>query len=103
MLEHLASCDEQRHRWRRVQKVTAAAVWKELKEKERRRIPPHILYTALYGETEAEEVETRKAIIRGLMTTKTEKRLYKLLDNGTLQRSMDMATKVMWNAFYDHI
>ena len=40
-------------------------------------------------------VETRKVIIRGLMTTRTEKKLQRLLDNGTLQKSMDIATKVV--------
>src|SRR6185436_14413805 len=44
---HLASCKRQKSLWKRIQKVTIAMVWKGLKEEEKIRIPPYVLYIAL--------------------------------------------------------
>ena len=57
----------------------------------------------MFGETEEEEMECRKAIIRGLATIETEKRLLRLIDSGSLKKYMSMMIKVAWNAFYDQI
>ena len=54
---HLASCKGQKSLWKRIQKVIIAAAWKGLKEEEKTRIPPYVLYIALFGEGEANKIE----------------------------------------------
>ena len=78
--DHLASCSSQKLLWKRIQKVSTAKAWQELKEEEKIKILPPILYTAVFRETEEEEVENRKALIRGLSRVKTREKLEQLLD-----------------------
>src|ERR1043165_4734288 len=61
---HLASCSEQKNLWKRIQKVTTATAWNELKGKDKARIPPQVLYKVLFGETKAEEITNRKALMK---------------------------------------
>ena len=83
---HLASCKGQKSLWKRIQKVTIAAAWKGLKEEEKTRIPLYVLYTALFGEGEANEIEMREALIKGLIPKKTQDRLSQLLSMKSRQR-----------------
>src|SRR5260364_331340 len=76
---HLASCKGQTSLWKRIQKVTIATAWKGLEEEERLQVPPYILYTTLYGKSEAEEVKTREALIKGLIPEDMYTRLMHLL------------------------
>ena len=73
--EHLASYKEQRSLWKRIQKVATATVWNGLKEREKDRILPQILYKTLFETTEAEEIVNRKTLIKGLIVIKVVKRL----------------------------
>ena len=98
---HLASCKEQKSLWKRIQKVTTATVWNGLKEKEKNRSPPQVLYEAIFGKTETEEIENREALIKGLTTTRVEKQLNQLLDKQVSQKCIDIATRTVWNTFYN--
>jgi hypothetical protein len=90
---HLASCKGQRSLWKRIQKVTIATAWKGLKEEEKTRIPPYVLYTALFGKVEAEEIEMREALIKGLIPKKTQDRLTQLLSTKARQRFIETVAK----------
>ena len=70
---HLASCSGQKSLWKRIQKVTTATAWNELKEKDKIRIPPQVLHKVLFGETEAEEITNRRALMKGLIMLKVKK------------------------------
>src|SRR6185436_10932595 len=100
---HLASCKRQTSLWKRIQKVTIATVWKGLKEEERTRIPPYVLYTALFGKVEAEEVEMREALIKGLIPKKTQDRLAQLLSSKTRQQFANTVAKTAWDIFYKQV
>ena len=76
---HLAACKGQKNLWKRIQKVTIATAWKGLKEEEKARVPPYVLYIALFGKSEAEEVRIREALIKGLILKETQNRLRQLL------------------------
>ena len=77
---HLAACKGQKNLWKRIQKVTIATAWKGLSEEEKIRVPPYVLYTALFGKTETEEVRMREALIKGLIPKETQNRLWQLLN-----------------------
>ena len=72
---HLASCNRQKSLWKRIQKVATATAWNGLKESEKDRILSQVLYKTLFGETEADEITNREALIKGLTILKVEKRL----------------------------
>src|ERR1043165_4178397 len=90
---HLASCKGQSNLWKRIQKVSIATAWKNLKEEEKIRVPPYVLYTALFGKVEAEEIEMRKALIKGLIPEKMQERLSQLLNTKARQQSMNTVRK----------
>ena len=92
---HLASCSEQKSLWKRIQKVATATAWNGLKEKEKNRIPPQVLYRTLFGETEAEEITNRKVLIKGLTTLKVEKKLEQLLNKQATQKCIDIVTRTV--------
>jgi hypothetical protein len=100
---HLASCSEQKSLWKRIQKVATATAWNGLKEEEKNRIPPQVLYKTLFGETEAEEIANREVLIKGLTTIKVEKRLKQLLSKQATQKCIDIVTRTVWNTFYDQV
>ena len=100
---HLASCKGQSNLWKRIQKVTIATAWKGLKEEEKTRIPPYILYTALFGRGEAEEVEIRKALIKGLVQEKTQERVSQLLCTKSRRRFLNTVAETAWNTFYEQV
>ena len=100
---YLASCEGQKNLWKRIQKVTTATVWNGLKEKEKNRIPPQVLYEVFFGKTETEEIENREALIKGLATIRVEKQLNQILDKRVLQKCIDIATRTVWNTFYDQV
>jgi hypothetical protein len=100
---HLASCIEQKCLWKRIQKVATATAWNGLKETEKTRIPPQVLYEAIFGKTEAEEIINRRALIKGLITNKVEKRISQMLDKQATQRCIGIITRTVWNTFYDQV
>jgi hypothetical protein len=100
---HMASCSKQRSLWKRIQKVSAATAWNSLKEREKDRIPPQVLYTTLFGKTEEDEIENRKALIKGLTTLKVKKGIEQLLNKNATQKCIDIATRTVWNTFYDQV
>ena len=93
--EHLASCKEQRSLWKRIQKVATATAWNGLKEREKDRIPPQVLYETLFGATEAEEIINRKTFIKGLIAIKVVKRLEQLLDRHAMQKCIDIVSRTV--------
>ena len=99
----MASCKGQINLWKRIQKVTIATAWKGLKEEERTRIPPYVLYTALFGKVEAEEVEMREALIKGLIPKKTQDKLAQLLSSKTRQQFANTVAKTAWDTFYEQV
>src|ERR1043165_619794 len=100
---HLASCSGQKSLWKRIQKVTTATAWNELKEKDKIRIPPQVLHKVLFGETEAEEITNRKALMKGLITLKVKKEIERLLTKQATQKCIDIVTRTVWNTFYDQV
>jgi hypothetical protein len=100
---HLASCKGQQSLWKRIQKVTIATAWKGLKEEEKTRIPPYILYTALFGKSEEEEIEMREALIKGLIQKKTQDRLTQLLNTKARQQFIETVAKTAWDMFYEQV
>ena len=100
---HLASCKGQTNLWKRIQKVTIATAWKGLKEEEKNRIPPYILYTALFGKTESEEIEMRKALIKGLIPKETQDRLTQLLSKKSKQQFASVISRTAWDTFYEQV
>ena len=89
---HLAACKGQRNLWKRIQKVTIATAWKKLKEEEKTRIPPYVLYMALFSRTEEEEVKIREALIKGLIPKEMQDRLIQLLNTKSRQQFVDIVT-----------
>ena len=87
---HLASCKGQKSLQKKIQKVTIATAWKELREEEKARILPYVLYTALFGEGEANEIEMREALIKGLIPKKTLDRLSQLLNTKSRQQFINV-------------
>jgi signal transduction histidine kinase len=83
--------------------VTIATAWKGLKEEEKTRIPPYVLYTALFGKVEAEEIEMREALIKGLIPKKTQDRLTQLLSTKARQRFIETVAKIAWDTFYEQV
>ena len=100
---HLAACKGQRSLWKRIQKVTIATAWKKLKEEEKIRIPPYVLYTALFGKTEKEEVKMREALIRGLIPRETQDRLIQLLNTKSRQQFVNVVAVTAWDTFYEQV
>ena len=100
---HLASCSRQKNLQKRIQKVTTATAWNELKEKDKVRIPPQVLYKVLFGETEAEEITNRRALIQGLITLKVKKEIERLLTKQATQKCIDIVMRTVWNTFYDQV
>src|SRR5260364_41032 len=100
---HLASCKGQTSLWKRIQKVTIAIAWKGLEEEERLRVPPYILYTALYGKSESEEVATREALIKGLIPEDTHTRLTHLLKTKSRKKFVSTVLRTAWNTFYEQV
>jgi hypothetical protein len=100
---HLASCKGQTSLWKRIQKVTIATAWKGLKEEEKNQVPPYILYTALFGKTESEEVEMRRALIKGLIPKETQDRLAQLLNKKSKQQFADVVSRTAWDTFYEQV
>jgi hypothetical protein len=100
---HLAACKGQRNLWKRIQKVTIATAWKGLKEEEKIRVPPYILYTALFGETEAEEIKIREALIKGLIPREIQDRLGQLLNTKSRQQFMKVVARTAWDTFYEQV
>jgi len=74
-----------------------------LKEEEKIRIPPHVLYTALFGKTEAEEIEMREVLIKGLIPKKTQYSLTQLLNTKAKQKFVETVAKTAWNTFYEQV
>ena len=103
MQAHLASCKGQTSLWKRIQKVTIATAWKGLKEEEKARIPPYVLYTALFGKTEVEEVLMREALIKGLIPIKIQDRLAQLLNTKARQQFVSTVAKTVWDTFYEQV
>jgi len=100
---HLAACKGQRSLWKRIQKVTIATAWKKLKDEEKARIPPYVLYMALFGKTEAEEVKMREALIKGLIPKETQDRLIQLLNTKSRQQFVDIVAIMAWDTFYEKV
>ena len=100
---HLASCKGQTSLWKRIQKVAIATAWKGLKEEEKTRIPPYVLYTALFGKTEVEEVLMREALIKGLIPIKIQDRLAQLLNTKARQQFVSTVAKTVWDTFYEQV
>ena len=100
---HLASCKGQTSLWKRIQKVIIATAWKGLKEEEKTRIPSYVLYTALFGKTEAEEILMREALIKGLILMKTQDRLAQLLSRKARQQFISAVAKTAWDTFYEQV
>ena len=100
---HLASCKGQKSLWKRIQKVTIATAWKGLKEEEKIRIPPYVLYIALFGEGEANEIEMREALIKGLIPKKTLDRLSQLLNTKSRQQFINVVVRTAWDTFYEQV
>jgi hypothetical protein len=100
---HLAACKGQKNLWKRIQKVTIATAWKKLKEEEKIRIPPHVLYTALFGKTETEEVKMREALIKGLIPKETQDKLAQLLNSKSRQQFVNAVAITAWDTFYEQV
>src|SRR6185436_1549185 len=100
---HLASCKGQKSLWKRIQKVTIATAWKGLKEEEKIRIPPYVLYITLFGEGEANEIEMREALIKGLIPKKTLDRLSQLLNTKSRQQFINVVVRTAWDTFYEQV
>src|ERR1043165_6503270 len=66
-------------------------------------IPPYILYTTLFGKREAEEVEMRKALIKGLIPKKTQDRLAQFLNTKASQQFVGIVAKTAWDTFYEQV
>src|ERR1043165_5215284 len=98
---HLAACRGQRSLWKRIQKVTIATAWKKLKEEEKNQIPPYVLYTALFGKTESEEVKMRRVLMKGLIPKETQDRLAQLLNKKSKQQFADVVSRPAWDTFYE--
>ncbi|CAG8699454.1 13256_t:CDS:2, partial [Racocetra persica] len=80
-----------------------ATAWNRLKEKEKTRISPQVLYKTLFRETEEEEVTNRKVLIKGLIMTEVGKKLDQLLNRQAAEKCINIVTKTVWNTFYDQI
>src|SRR6185295_5627792 len=100
---HLAACKGQRSLWKRIQKVTIATAWKKLKDEEKARIPPYVLYMALFGKTEAEEVKMREALIKGLIPKEKQDRLIQLLNTKSRQQFVNVVAITAWDTFYEQV
>ena len=100
---HLAACRGQRSFWKRIQKVTITTAWKKLKEEKKNQIPPYVLYTALFGKTEKEEVKMREALIKGLIPKETQDRLIQLLDMKSRQQFVNVIAVTAWDTFYEQV
>jgi hypothetical protein len=100
---HLAACKGQKNLWKRIQKVTIATAWKGLKEEEKVRVPPYVLYTALFGKTETEEVKIREALIKGLIPKETQDRLRQLLSTKSRQQFIEIVARTAWDTFYEQV
>jgi ribonuclease HI len=100
---HLAACKGQRNLWKRIQKVTIATAWKKLKEEEKIQIPLYVLYTALFGKTETEEVKIREALIKGLIPKETQDKLAELLNTRSRQQFANTVAITAWDTFYEQV
>ena len=100
---HLAACKGQRSLWKRIQKVTIATAWKKLKDEEKARIPPYVLYMALFGKTEPEEVKMREALIKGLIPKEKQDRLIQLLNTKSRQQFVNVVAITAWDTFYKQV
>ena len=74
-----------------------------VKERRKNCIPLHVLYTALFRKNEAEEIEMREALIKGLIPEKTEKRLTQLLNIKARQQFIEKVAKTAWDTFYEQV
>ena len=77
--------------------------WNELKEREKDRILPQVLYEALFEKLEAEEIVNRKALIKGLILIKVKEKLEQLLHRQAAQKCINIVTRTVWNTFYDQV
>src|ERR1043165_9748813 len=100
---HLAICSGQKNLWKRIQKVATATAWEQLKEEEKNRVRPQVLYKAVFRITEEEEIINRKALIKGLTTIDVGQRLAKMLSKQATAKCIDIVTRTVWNTFYDQI
>jgi len=101
--EHLASCKGQANLWKRIQKVSISTAWKSLKEEEKIRVPPYVLYMALFGQTEQEEIKIRKALIKGLIPKAIQDKLSQILNTKTRQQFTNIVAETTWNTFYEQV
>ena len=62
-----------------------------------------MLYTALFGEEEANEIEMREALIKGLIPKKTQDRLSQLLSTKSRQHFINVVTWTAWDTFYKQV
>ena len=62
-----------------------------------------MLYTALFGKVEAEEVEMREALIKGLIPKKTQDKLAQLLSSKSRQQFANTVAKTAWDTFYEQV
>src|SRR5260363_307844 len=99
--EHLAVCSKQKSLWKRIQKVAIAIAWKGLKEEDRTRVPPYILYTAVYGEIEEDEVQVRQALIRELFLKETQRKILQILGSASGEKFIGTLVQTAWNTFYE--
>jgi len=83
--------------------VTIATAWKGLKEEEKVRVPPYVLYTALFGKTEKEEIKIREALIKGLIPKETQDKLRQLLSTKSRQQFMKIVARMAWDTFYEQV
>ena len=83
--------------------MATATAWNGFKESEKNRIPSQVLYKTLFGETEADEIRNREALIKGITILKVEERLRQLLNKQTTQKCIDIVTRTVWNTFYDQV
>ena len=73
------------------------------KEEKKIQIPLYILYTALFGKTESEEVEMRRALMKGLIPKETQDRLAQLLNKKSKQQFADVVSRTAWDTFYEQV
>jgi len=53
--------------------------------------------------TEAEEIKTREALIKGLISKETQNRLRQLLSTKSRQQFIKIVARTAWDTFYEQV